>query len=65
MFIPGTSIQKMHVELRNTRQSWQLTQIPTNFKDRKEQEQAEFHSAQIVDVEVSIYPFFSKRENEN
>ena len=52
----------MHVKLRNTTQSWQLIQIPTHFKDTKEQ--AELHSAQLVDVEVSIYPFFLNMETE-
>ena len=37
-------------------------QIPTHFK--VEMEQTELHSAQLVDVEVSIYPFFRKMETE-
>ena len=52
----------MHVELENTTQSWQLMQIPTHFED--EMEQAELHSRQMVDVEVSIYPFFLNMKTE-
>ena len=38
-------------------------QIPTRFKD--EMERKELHSAQLVEVEQSIYRFFSKQENVN
>ena len=37
-------------------------QIPTHFED--EMEQTEPHSAQLVDVEISIYPFFLNNETE-
>ena len=46
----------MHVELGNTTQSWQLMQLTTHFEDKMEQ--AQLHSAQLIDVEASIYPFF-------
>ena len=36
--------------------------IPTQFKDKKEQ--AEFHSSQLVNVEVSIYLFFLNMKTE-
>ena len=36
--------------------------IPTQFKD--EMEQAELHSSQLVNVEVSIYPFFLNMKTE-
>ena len=38
-------------------------QIPTHFKD--EMEQPEFHSTQLVDIKVSIYPLLLKQENVN
>ena len=37
-------------------------QIPTHFKD--EMEQTKLHSRQLVDVEVSIYPFFLNMKTE-
>ena len=37
-------------------------QIPTHLKERMEQ--AEVHSATLVDVEVSNYPFFLNTETE-
>ena len=36
--------------------------IPTQFKD--EMEQAELHSPQLVNIEVSIYPFFLNMKTE-
>ena len=39
-----------------------LMKIPTQFKD--EMEQAELHSPQLVDIEVSIYPFFLNMKTE-
>ena len=39
-----------------------LMQIPTQFKN--EMEQAELHSSQRVNVEVSIYPFFLNMKTE-
>ena len=53
----------MRVELGNISQSWQLMQIPTNSKDKIEQ--AEVHFDLTVNVEVSIYLFFSEEENNN
>ena len=44
------------MQLGNTTQSRQLMEIPTHFKD--EMEQTKLRSPQLVDVEVSIYPFF-------
>ena len=37
-------------------------QIPTQFKD--EMEQTELYSSQLVNVEISIYPFFLNMETE-
>ena len=52
----------MNVKLGNITQSRQPMQIPTHFKDKIEQ--AEHHSAQLVDVEVSIYPLLLNMETQ-
>ena len=39
-----------------------VNEIPTQFKD--EMEQTELHSPQLVNVEVSIYPFFVNMKTE-
>ena len=52
----------MQVELANTTQSRQLMQKPTLFKGKMEQ--AKLRSAQLVVVEVSIYPVFLNMRTE-
>ena len=52
----------MHVELEITTQLWQLMQIPRHFKD--EMERTKLHSSQLVNVELSIYPFFLNMKTE-
>ena len=46
----------------NNTQLWQLMQIPKHFKD--ETEQTELHSCQLVNVEISLYPFFLNTKTE-
>ena len=57
---PHVDFSNLHTQnecqLGNTTQSRQLMEIPTHFKD--EMEQTKLHSPQLVDVEVSNYPFF-------
>ena len=48
--------------MENITQLRQWMKIPTQFKD--EMEQAELHSPQLVNVEVSIYPFFLNMKTE-
>ena len=62
MFTSRISIQKTHLDLGNSTQPWQWMQMPTHFKDKKEQ--AKLHSVQLVNIEVSIYPFFLNREKQ-